>query len=100
MFLQELQKFYHNDLLNSQIITGIVDNHRINDDTIHPENQNTLAGFIGTRSYSMSWQVGKTPVFHFLRDAVLGIMFDDNPEPQVLNLEVIGEIGSSMIAEG
>ncbi|KAA6379479.1 MAG: hypothetical protein EZS28_024993 [Streblomastix strix] len=59
-------------MLNTQIVTGLVDNDKINDDSIHTENQNTLAG----------------------------IMFDDNPEPQVLNLEVIGEIGSSMIAAG
>ncbi|KAA6386522.1 MAG: hypothetical protein EZS28_017952 [Streblomastix strix] len=87
-------------MLNTQIITGIVDNHKINDDTIHPENQNTLAGFMGTRSYPMSWQVGQTPMFHYLCDAVIRIMFDDNPEPQVLNLEVIGEISGSMIAAG
>ncbi|KAA6400686.1 MAG: hypothetical protein EZS28_003787 [Streblomastix strix] len=85
-------------ILNIQIITGLVDIHKINDDTIHPENQNTLAGYMGTRSYPMSWQVGQTLMFHYLCDAVIRIMFDDNPEPQVLNLEVIGEIGSSMIA--
>ncbi|KAA6385292.1 MAG: hypothetical protein EZS28_019183 [Streblomastix strix] len=87
-------------ILNTQIITGIIDNYKINDDTIHPENQNTLAGFMGTRSYPMSNQVGQTPLFHYLCDAVIRIMFDDNPEPQVLNLEVIGEISGSMIAAG
>ncbi|KAA6389465.1 MAG: hypothetical protein EZS28_015006 [Streblomastix strix] len=87
-------------ILNTQIITGIVDNYKINDDIIHPENQNTLAGFMGTRSYPMSNQVGQTPLFHYLCDAVIRIMFDDNPEPQVLNLEVIGEISGSMIAAG
>ncbi|KAA6388585.1 MAG: hypothetical protein EZS28_015889 [Streblomastix strix] len=87
-------------MLKTQKITGIVDNHKINDDTIHPENQNTLAGFMGTRSYPMSWQVGQTHMFHYLCDAVIRIMFDDNPDPQVLNLEVISKIGSSMIAAG
>ncbi|KAA6378391.1 MAG: hypothetical protein EZS28_026082 [Streblomastix strix] len=45
-------------MLNTQIITGIVDNYKINNDTIHPENQNTLAGFMGTRSYPIGNQVG------------------------------------------
>ncbi|KAA6380133.1 MAG: hypothetical protein EZS28_024341 [Streblomastix strix] len=87
-------------MLNSQIITGIVDNHKINDDTIHPENQNTLAGFMGTRSYPTSWLVGQTPMFHYLCDAVIRIMFDDNRELQMLNLEVIGEVNGCMIASG
>ncbi|KAA6401359.1 MAG: hypothetical protein EZS28_003112 [Streblomastix strix] len=87
-------------ILNTQIITGIIDNLKINDDTIYPENQNTLEGFIGTRSYSMSWQVSQTPMLHFLYDAVIRIMFDDNPDPEVLNLEVIGEISGSMITAG
>ncbi|KAA6386890.1 MAG: hypothetical protein EZS28_017586 [Streblomastix strix] len=87
-------------ILNTQLITGIVDNYKINNDTIHPENQNTLAGFMGTRSYPMSNQVGQTPLLHFLCDAVVRIMFDDNPEPQVLNMEVIGEVSGSMVAAG
>ncbi|KAA6355531.1 MAG: hypothetical protein EZS28_048942 [Streblomastix strix] len=45
----------------------------------------------------MCWQTGQTPMLHFLCDAIIRVMFDDNPEPQVLNLEVIGEIGGSMI---
>ncbi|KAA6369157.1 MAG: hypothetical protein EZS28_035316 [Streblomastix strix] len=64
------------------------------------DNQNTLAGFMGTRSYPMSWQVDQTPMFRYLCDAVIRIMFDDNPEPQVLNLEVIGEFSGSIIASG
>ncbi|KAA6384969.1 MAG: hypothetical protein EZS28_019506 [Streblomastix strix] len=63
------------------------------DDATEPKN----TGFMGTRSYPMSWQIGQTPMFHFLCDAVIRIMFDDNPEPQVLNLEIIGELGSRMI---
>ncbi|KAA6394027.1 MAG: hypothetical protein EZS28_010448 [Streblomastix strix] len=35
---------------------GIVDNYKIDDDNFIPENQNTLAGFMGTRSYPMCWQ--------------------------------------------
>ncbi|KAA6364797.1 MAG: hypothetical protein EZS28_039676, partial [Streblomastix strix] len=79
---------------------GIVDNYKIDDDNTIPENQNTLAGFMGTRSYPMCWQTGQTPMLHFLCDAIIRVMFDDNPEPQVLNLEVIGESGGSMITAG
>ncbi|KAA6389480.1 MAG: hypothetical protein EZS28_014994 [Streblomastix strix] len=57
-------------------------------------------GFMGTRSYPMCWQTGQTPMLHFVCDAIIRVMFDDNPEPQVLNLEVIGEIDCSMITAG
>ncbi|KAA6387521.1 MAG: hypothetical protein EZS28_016950 [Streblomastix strix] len=87
-------------ILNTQIITSKVDNQKINDDIIHPENQTALTGFMGTRSYPMSWQVGQTPMFHYQCDVVIRIMFDDNPEQQVPNLEVIGEISDSLIALG
>ncbi|KAA6362358.1 MAG: hypothetical protein EZS28_042115 [Streblomastix strix] len=78
----------------------IVDNYKIDDDTIIPENQNTLAGFIGTRSYPISTQIAQTPLDHFLCDSIVRIMFDDSPEPQILNLEVIGEIDGSIITAG
>ncbi|KAA6390689.1 MAG: hypothetical protein EZS28_013784 [Streblomastix strix] len=64
------------------------------------ENQNNFAGFIGTRSYPISTQIAQTLLVHFLCDSIVRIMFDDAPEPQVLNLEVIGEIGGSMIVAG
>ncbi|KAA6396536.1 MAG: hypothetical protein EZS28_007933 [Streblomastix strix] len=79
---------------------SIVDNYKIDDDNLFPENQNTLAGFMGTRSYPMCYQIGQTPMLHLLCDAIIRIMFYDNPEQQVLNLEVIGEIGGSMITAG
>ncbi|KAA6378305.1 MAG: hypothetical protein EZS28_026168, partial [Streblomastix strix] len=74
--------------------------HKVNDDTDDPENQNNFAGFIGTRSYPISTQIAQTPLVHFLCDSIVRIMFDDAPEPQILNLEVIGEIGGSMIVAG
>ncbi|KAA6386060.1 MAG: hypothetical protein EZS28_018414 [Streblomastix strix] len=87
-------------ILNTQLITGIVDNYKIDDDNLLPENRNTLAGFMGTRSYPMCWQTRQTPMLHFLCDITIRIMFDDNPESQGLNFEVIGEIGGSMITAG
>ncbi|KAA6363979.1 MAG: hypothetical protein EZS28_040494, partial [Streblomastix strix] len=77
-----------------------IDNSKVYDDTDNPENQNNFAGFIGTRSYPISTQIAQTPLVHFLCDSIVRIMFDDAPEPQILNLEVIGEIGGSMIMAG
>ncbi|KAA6389678.1 MAG: hypothetical protein EZS28_014794, partial [Streblomastix strix] len=41
-----------------------------------------------------------TPLTHYLCDGVVRIMFDDNPDLQVLSLEVIGEIGRNAIRSG
>ncbi|KAA6380490.1 MAG: hypothetical protein EZS28_023982 [Streblomastix strix] len=87
-------------ILHYYIANGIIDNSKVNDDTDNPENQNNFAGFIGTRSYPISKQIAQTPLVHFLCDSIVRIMFDDAPEPQILNLEVIGEIGGSMIMAG
>ncbi|KAA6375316.1 MAG: hypothetical protein EZS28_029156 [Streblomastix strix] len=87
-------------ILHYNIANGIIDNNKVNDDTDDPENQNNFAGFIGTRSYPISTQIAQTPLVHFLCDSIVRIMFDDAPEPQILNLEVIGEIGGSMIMAG
>ncbi|KAA6400730.1 MAG: hypothetical protein EZS28_003744 [Streblomastix strix] len=38
-----------------------------------------------------------TPMLHYLYDAVMRITFDNNPDPQVLNIDVIGELGGSTI---
>ncbi|KAA6392807.1 MAG: hypothetical protein EZS28_011667 [Streblomastix strix] len=84
-------------ILHYNIANGIIDNSKVNDDTDNPENQNNFAGFIGTRSYPISTQIAQTPLVHFLCDSIVRIMFDDAYEPQILNLEVIGEIGGSMI---
>ncbi|KAA6378923.1 MAG: hypothetical protein EZS28_025553 [Streblomastix strix] len=51
----------------------------------------------GTRAYPDPVEVGLTPITHYLCDAIVQIMFDDNPDPQVLSLEVIGEMGGSMV---
>ncbi|KAA6379214.1 MAG: hypothetical protein EZS28_025259 [Streblomastix strix] len=87
-------------ILHYNIANGIIDNGKVNDDTDNPENQNNFAGFIGTRSYPISTQIAQTPLVHFLCDSIVRIMFDDASEPQILNLEVIGGIGGSMIMTG
>ncbi|KAA6369109.1 MAG: hypothetical protein EZS28_035363, partial [Streblomastix strix] len=41
-----------------------------------------------------------TPMLHYLCDAFMRITFDNNPDPQVLNIDVIGELGGSTINAG
>ncbi|KAA6362041.1 MAG: hypothetical protein EZS28_042433 [Streblomastix strix] len=45
-------------------------------------------------------QVNLTPLMHYLCDGIVRVLFDDNPDPQVLSMEVIGEIGGSMVRSG
>ncbi|KAA6388496.1 MAG: hypothetical protein EZS28_015976 [Streblomastix strix] len=78
-----------------------IDNFKILDtDPATRENQYNFDGFIGTRSYPISTQIAQKPLVHFLCDSIVRIMFDDAPEPQILDLEVIGEISGSMIVAG
>ncbi|KAA6377949.1 MAG: hypothetical protein EZS28_026524 [Streblomastix strix] len=72
------------------------------DDAIRPVtiDQNDFKYFTSTRCYPNIKNVKLTPLTHYLCDGIVRIMFDDNPEPQVLSLEVIGEIGGSAIRSG
>ncbi|KAA6396193.1 MAG: hypothetical protein EZS28_008281 [Streblomastix strix] len=49
---------------------------------------------------SIRLQVNLTPLMHYLCDGIVWIMFDDNNDPQVLSVEVIGEMGGLMIRNG
>ncbi|KAA6398463.1 MAG: hypothetical protein EZS28_006009 [Streblomastix strix] len=64
------------------------------------QNQNDFKQFIAMRSYQDPHQVALTPIMHYLCDAFIRITFDDNPDPQLLSMDVIGEIGSSSIRSG
>ncbi|KAA6367454.1 MAG: hypothetical protein EZS28_037020, partial [Streblomastix strix] len=72
------------------------------DDSIRPPDvdQNDFKYFTSTRCYPNIRSVKLTPLTHYLCDGIVCIMFDDNPDPQVLTLEVIGEIGGSAIRSG
>ncbi|KAA6399209.1 MAG: hypothetical protein EZS28_005267 [Streblomastix strix] len=63
-------------------------------------NQNDFKQFIGMHSYPDPHQVALTPIMHYLCVAFIRITFDDNPDPQVLSMDVIGEIGGSSIRSG
>ncbi|KAA6360888.1 MAG: hypothetical protein EZS28_043585 [Streblomastix strix] len=69
------------------------------DDSIRPSNvdQNDFKYFTSTICYPNIKNVKLTPLTHYLCNGIVCKMFDDNPDPQVLTLEVIGEIGGSAI---
>ncbi|KAA6371498.1 MAG: hypothetical protein EZS28_032976 [Streblomastix strix] len=72
------------------------------DEVIRPAgiDQNDFKYFTSTRCYPNIKNAKLTSLTHYLCDGVVRIMFDDNPDPQVLSLEVIGEIGGSVIRSG
>ncbi|KAA6375418.1 MAG: hypothetical protein EZS28_029055 [Streblomastix strix] len=83
-------------ILNGNLTKGIVDTTQLNPS----QNQNDFKHFIGMRSYPDPNQVALTPIMHYLCDVFIRITFDDNPDPQVLSMDVIGEIGGSSIRSG
>ncbi|KAA6371837.1 MAG: hypothetical protein EZS28_032637 [Streblomastix strix] len=83
-------------ILNGNLVREINETMDIN----NAQKQNIFAEFSGTRAYPDPVEVGLTPITHYLCDAIVRIMFDDNPDPQVLSMEVIGEMGGSMIRNG
>ncbi|KAA6388565.1 MAG: hypothetical protein EZS28_015907 [Streblomastix strix] len=88
---------------NIQVQLGVTPVENIcGDDIIRPANvdQNDFKYFTATRCYPNIKNVKLTPLTHYLCDGIVRIMFDDNPDPQVLTLEVIGEIGGSAIRSG
>ncbi|KAA6374820.1 MAG: hypothetical protein EZS28_029652 [Streblomastix strix] len=64
------------------------------------ENQNNHLTFCGTRCHPNPRQAQITPLMHYLCDAIVRVTFDDAPDPQVLTLEVIGELGGTMVRAG
>ncbi|KAA6383082.1 MAG: hypothetical protein EZS28_021394 [Streblomastix strix] len=64
------------------------------------ENQNNHLTFCGTRCHPNPRLAQITPLMHYLCDAIVRVTFDDAPDPQVLTLELIGEIGGTMVRAG
>ncbi|KAA6384468.1 MAG: hypothetical protein EZS28_020003 [Streblomastix strix] len=84
--------------LSGSLTEGIVGTEMIKFDP--DENQNNLISFIATRSSPMPTNAQITPQMHYLCDAIIRFIFDDAPDPQVLNFEIIGEVGGTMISSG
>ncbi|KAA6377928.1 MAG: hypothetical protein EZS28_026545 [Streblomastix strix] len=83
-------------ILNGNLTKGIIDTTQL----IPSQNQNDFKQFIAMRSYPDPHQVALTPIMHYLSDAIIRITFDDNPDPQVLSMDVTGGIGCSSIRSG
>ncbi|KAA6395028.1 MAG: hypothetical protein EZS28_009449 [Streblomastix strix] len=49
------------------------------------------------RSHPDPTKASITPMQHYLCDAFIRITFDNNPDPQILNIDVIGELAGSAI---
>ncbi|KAA6391171.1 MAG: hypothetical protein EZS28_013303 [Streblomastix strix] len=60
------------------------------------ENHNNLISFIATRAYPTPTYANITPQMHYLCYAIIRFTFDI-PDPQVLNFEILGEVGGIMI---
>ncbi|KAA6392197.1 MAG: hypothetical protein EZS28_012275 [Streblomastix strix] len=81
--------------LQSKVTPGIVGSTLIAAD----ENQNNLQTFVTTRAYHTPKNVQVTPQMHYLYDAVIRFTFNI-PDPQVLNFEIIEDVGGIMIRSG
>ncbi|KAA6382267.1 MAG: hypothetical protein EZS28_022205, partial [Streblomastix strix] len=82
--------------LQGKLVPGINDCTLINPG----ENQNNPLTFYGTRSHPNHRYVQITPLMHYLCAVIIRVTFDDAPDPQVLSLEVIGELGGTMVKAG
>ncbi|KAA6308772.1 MAG: hypothetical protein EZS28_056627, partial [Streblomastix strix] len=79
--------------LQGSITQGIVDNSQILDAVpVTQDDQNNLLQFIATRAYPTPTNAQITPLMHYLCDAIIRFAFNDAPDPQVLNFEIIGEV--------
>ncbi|KAA6378527.1 MAG: hypothetical protein EZS28_025944, partial [Streblomastix strix] len=83
-------------ILQGNLIKGVLDSTEI----FKEQNQNDLKQFIVMRSYPDPTKASITPMLHYLCDAFMRITFDNYPDPQMLNIDVIGELGGSTINAG
>ncbi|KAA6378897.1 MAG: hypothetical protein EZS28_025576, partial [Streblomastix strix] len=80
-------------IMQGNLTKGIIDTTNINPS----QNQNDFKQFIRTRAYTDLCKASITPMMHYLCDAFVRIIFDDNTMQQILNISVIGELaGGSM----
>ncbi|KAA6356244.1 MAG: hypothetical protein EZS28_048229, partial [Streblomastix strix] len=84
--------------LQGNLTPGIVDTEDIK--FTADENQNNLLQFVATRAFPTPTNAQITPQMHYLCEAISRFTFDDAPDPQVLNYEIIGEIGGTMVRSG
>ncbi|KAA6398356.1 MAG: hypothetical protein EZS28_006118 [Streblomastix strix] len=91
---------YHSLVFENQYIDDKNYPYGIEVDETTGQNRTESNVFYNTTLYTGSKAVKNvklTPLTHYLCDGIVRIMFDDNPDPQVLSLEVIGKVGGSAI---
>ncbi|KAA6391660.1 MAG: hypothetical protein EZS28_012813 [Streblomastix strix] len=81
--------------LKGNLNSGIVDADQIKLTPV--ENQNNLIQFVATRSFSTPTHAQISPQILYLCDATVRFTFIDALDPQVLNFEIICEIGGTMV---
>ncbi|KAA6395045.1 MAG: hypothetical protein EZS28_009429 [Streblomastix strix] len=64
---------------------------------IREYNQNDFKQFIGTRACTDHTETSITPMMQYLSYVFVRIIFDDSQMPQVLNIDVIGELAGGAI---
>ncbi|KAA6401941.1 MAG: hypothetical protein EZS28_002530 [Streblomastix strix] len=84
--------------LSGTLTEGIVGNELIKVNV--NESHNHRISFIATRSFPTPTYAQITHQMHHLYYAVIRFTFDDAPDPQVLNFEIIGEVSGTMIRSG
>ncbi|KAA6404260.1 MAG: hypothetical protein EZS28_000218 [Streblomastix strix] len=65
-----------------------------------PAPYEALTQIVNGAIYPNPLQVNLTLLKHYLCEAVVRIIFVDAPDPQVLSMEVIGELGGSVVRNG
>ncbi|KAA6371759.1 MAG: hypothetical protein EZS28_032715 [Streblomastix strix] len=80
-------------ILQGNLTKGIIDTININP----LQNQKYFKQFIGTGAYPDPNKASIIPMMHYLCDAFVRIVFDDSSMPQVLNIDVIGELAKGAI---
>ncbi|KAA6390630.1 MAG: hypothetical protein EZS28_013843 [Streblomastix strix] len=80
-------------ILQRNLTKGIIDTTNVSPSW----NQIDFKQFIGTRAYPDPNKTSITPMMHYLCDTFVRIIFDDSSIPQVLNIDVIGELAKGAI---
>ncbi|KAA6374160.1 MAG: hypothetical protein EZS28_030315 [Streblomastix strix] len=83
-------------ILLGNLTKGIIDTTTTN----QFQKYNDLNKFNAMKRYLDPSKVNITHMTHYLCDAFVRFTFDDNPDPLVLNIVIIGELGGSSILAG
>ncbi|KAA6390220.1 MAG: hypothetical protein EZS28_014251 [Streblomastix strix] len=82
--------------LQENLITRIIESSLIPEEAAH-ENQNNHIQFVAAGTYPQL-KIAQTPIqMHYLCDAIIKFIFDHAKDPQMLNFEIIVEIGLTMV---